>query len=102
MVSQISARPRDLGFTLAGTRHERTAPRRAHSRASNEMLAPAHARSGRISERLWSPFAEQISSGASLLDHDSRRRKNRQLRTGGIANRNFRGQLELARPGLVP
>src|SRR5258708_7039433 len=102
MVSAISARSGDFGFALAGTGHERAAPRCAHPRASDEMLAPADARSGRISKRLWSSFAQQISPVASLLDHDPRRRENCQLRTGRIADRNFRRQLELARAGLVP
>src|SRR5436853_3390132 len=102
MVSQISARSRDFGFALAGTRYERTAPGRAHPWTSNEMFAATHARSGRISKRLRSPLAQQISPGASLLDHDSWRRKNCQLRAGRIADRNFRRQLELARAGLVP
>src|SRR5437016_1721898 len=81
VVSTISTRPGDFGLALAGAGHERTAFGRTHPRASDEMFAAAHARPGRISERLRDPFAQQISSSASLLDHDSRRRKNRQLRT---------------------
>src|SRR5437773_7173584 len=101
VVSRISARPGEFGFALAGAGHERTASGRAYPRTPDEMFAPAHARPGRISERLRGSFAQQISSDASILDHGARRGKNRQLRAGGIANGNFRRQFQLARPGLA-
>src|SRR5437016_13995500 len=101
VVSTISTRSGDVGLALARAGHERAAPRRAHPRASHEMFVATNARSGRISERLRSPFAQQIPPIASLLDHDSGRRKNRQLRTGRIADRHLWRQLQLARPGLV-
>src|SRR4030095_5550836 len=65
------------------------------------MSASAHARSGRIFERLRHSFGEQVSSGSSLSPDCSRRRENRKLRTGRVTNWNLWRQLQLARSGLV-
>src|SRR6266404_3097139 len=65
------------------------------------MFAAAHARPGRISEGLRRAFGQQISSGASLQADRARRRKNRELRTGRIADWHLWRQFKLARPGLV-
>src|SRR5438067_10498285 len=83
MVSRASAGPRQPGLALAGAWHARDPACRAYSRPSNEMSAPAHARSERISERLWHPFGEQVSPGSSLSPDCPRRRENRKLRTRG-------------------
>ena len=101
MVSDVSAGSRQPGLALAGAGHGRAPARRTHPRSSHEMFAATHARSRRISQRLRRAFCQQISPGASLQPDRARRRESRELRAGGIANRNFRRQFKLARPGLV-
>ena len=81
----------------------RSPAHRPYPRPSDEMSAPPHARSGRISERLRRSFAEQVSPGTSLSFLTcTAKQKRRELRASGIADRDLRRQLELARAGLVP
>src|SRR5438876_2144216 len=66
------------------------------------MFAEAHARSRGISQRLRRALSEQISQRPSLRPDYARRRKNRELRGGRVADWYLRRQLKLARAGLVP
>src|SRR5437867_10999197 len=66
------------------------------------MFATAHARSRGIPQRLRRALSEQISQRTSLRPDRARRRKNRELRTRGVADRYLWWQFKLARTGLVP
>src|ERR1700719_3116635 len=101
MVSDSSTGSCESGFAVAGTRRGRAPVGCADQGASHEMFAATDARSAGISERLRRAFRQQISQGSSLRSKRPRWRKDCQLRTGRIADRNLWRQLKLARTGLV-